>query len=43
MQTRETSHAKKVRAETALGPVRGKLQVLFKERNIEESPTRPSS
>ena len=36
MQTRETSHAKKVRAETALGPVRGKLQVLFKERNIEE-------
>ena len=36
MQTRETSHAKKVRAETALGPVRGKLQVLFKERNVEE-------
>ena len=36
MQTRETSHKRKVRAETALGPVRGKLQVLFKERNIEE-------
>jgi tetratricopeptide (TPR) repeat protein len=36
LDTRETGHAQKVRAETDLGPVRGKLQVLFKERNNGE-------
>lgn len=33
---RDTSHAQKMRAESTLGPVRGKLQILFKERNSDE-------
>ncbi len=33
---RETSHLEKVRAEAKLGPVRSKLQLLFKEQNSDE-------
>ena len=33
---RDTSHAQKKRDEATLGPVRGKLQILFKERNRDE-------
>ena len=36
IETRETSHLKKVRAEAMLGPVRSKLQLLFKEQNLDE-------
>ena len=35
MTSRDTGHARKTRAEATLGPVRGKLQLLFKERNVE--------
>ncbi|MCB1789029.1 MAG: DUF115 domain-containing protein [Gammaproteobacteria bacterium] len=33
---RDTAHARKMRAEATLAPVRSKLQTLFKERNDEE-------
>ncbi len=33
LQQRDTLHARKVRAEISLAPVRGRLQALFKERN----------
>nr|MDJ0739280.1 tetratricopeptide repeat protein [Gammaproteobacteria bacterium] len=36
LDIRDTGHAQKMRNEAALGPVRGKLQVLFKERNAVE-------
>ena len=36
MQVRDTGHARKMRDEAALGPVRGKMQGLLKERNTEE-------
>ena len=35
MAVHDTGHARKMRAEAALGPVRGKLQLLFKERNVD--------
>ncbi len=36
MQERDTTHARKVRDEASIAPVRSKLQVLFKERNRDE-------
>lgn len=36
LATRETAHLAKMRAEAQLGPVRSKLQLLFKERNSDE-------
>ena len=36
LQRRDTPHARKVRAEVSLAPVRGRLQALFKERNEQQ-------
>lgn len=36
LATRDTSHARKMRNEASLGPVRGKLQSLLRERNRTE-------
>jgi tetratricopeptide (TPR) repeat protein/uncharacterized Rossmann fold enzyme len=36
LNKRETSHLEKVRSEAKLGPVRSKLQLLFREQNADE-------